>query len=975
MAPTAQAQMDLSALDAAKGRALEAQLEGDFREAERIYEGLEPHYERHRAEDALLSLAFNRMLGALERGDRRNVRRRMDVLGQRLQAAKPTPAALEIGRRVRRLFDQPIPGVAHEASAALVLLADRVGPPGPITNPGAPEPLPPLSDLAALDAPDVALVILRAAAALPEDSPPWLRSVAIAFGPAHVLPVPVIHALERWRSAWAAEDLLHAYPALVDALEGASAADPAATAELSQAAAWLESRGLPERLSYTPGLPEERRLRASLTLHGRLALALSGHRGAQALARGQWQHTAALAEDSLQRSRARGRRGSARGEDLAAEAAASVWLARAACAAGDLRRAEAALAGAVDVARREAYDELAIAALVFREAAIVAEARGSAEAVALYSAAIEATLPGLREAGTLPDQVERTQQVVAEGRAEEVALAAECLAALARRSESAEILKLARVLLDVARPALDPNLAARSVLIVSLSAAILGEAGAASQALEAARALERPGAVALALALEGLQARNAGKPGASTVVRAAEEAAWAATGQIRRAVELAAAAMALEGAKSAVGLETRLRSAADAVESCTGWIGELDVFLRAPCALAKPQLELAGVLETLRARGDAPLCRRLSTAARRSGLRSVGVVGPHARRIARLHAERFLEQGVRAPGADLEALWASISRPATAWRGAALEPGEARVELLALESWSLAVVDGPSGISTHRYEVGAQAWRRRIGAWLDRLRAGDEAGSHSLAAELHALLIQPLEASLTGVTRLTFAPDAHFLKTPFALLHDERAWLASRYEIAVARSAPPPRVGEGPAPAKAVFVGDSASPVELDTVRLTRKGAYTEVRGHRGRDIAGARLADTLAGVRVVHLVGALERGAALHLLEGAPATSLDTIGRALGAGGAVCASLANPLDAQGEAAARLLPGCRGGLLARRWAAVDPGNGQLHAFLGAVASAKDEASLCAAVAGARRKAIAARVPAVLWGAYGFFVGE
>ncbi|MEZ4465093.1 MAG: hypothetical protein R3F43_11505 [bacterium] len=455
--------MNVATCEARKVQAMEAWRRGDLALASAAWGELTAEYERHHFVDGLLALRFNHLLVALEAGDRPRIDALMASLGsQFLQIGDPSPLAADVARRICRLFAEPVAGVDHQATAALVALAaDRIG--GQVEVPrlaGSGAPFPSATTLEGLEAPDAALIILRQAARRPDaDEPVWLDAVRRAFGPTQPLSPEASRVTEEAAQAIEADDLLHGYPLLVDAFEWALQNDAALAAEWSLGLAGMEAEGLPERLSFVPSLPEDRRLRTTLALHHRLAAALSTDAGAEGVALAQWRHVAEVGQRWLDLTRERSSRGGGRAEDVMREAEVGLLLAEALVALHDLATAEEVLSASVARARRDAFDHRTVSSQILRAQADVMERAGD-DAEATWAAAVEAALPGVDAASGIRRLARVVDVVLTEGVVDRARLGVEALAGLARTGAgelASARLGRARALLAMLRPAWPPT--------------------------------------------------------------------------------------------------------------------------------------------------------------------------------------------------------------------------------------------------------------------------------------------------------------------------------------------------------------------------------------------------------------------------------------------------------------------------------------------------------------------------------------
>lgn len=662
-------------------------------------------------------------------------------------------------------------------------------------------------------------------------------------------------ALQRCARSLDEDDVFHAYPTLVSAFVEACGRQPAVAAELAVGIGWLEAKGLPERLAYTPSLPRERALVASVELYGRLATGLGDEAGSERLAMAQWRRVLELCDDYLERAERRRVRGGGRGGDAEQEALICIWRSRAARVLGDFETAATALARSVARARRQAFATAYVAGLVLREAADVAERSGDrAGAARLYGEAAQVVAPGSAAAADGGARGRLVDEAMDEPH--RLALAAEALAGLARtvegagrgvgagvdagagqgagigvevgigagigtgagagagagialepgpgagaRAEADRALDTARFILTLARPALDPTVFAQGLMRVELSAARRGEAGAALLALEAARAAEdRPG-VALALLYRGLWAHR-GRGSVDETRRvleilasAASAARSTAAGAVRRAVETGVAVVHQARGDKAdpARVEIHLRRAAEAAEGpgLADGAGTLDVFLPDDEAL-----DLESAIGRLVDEGDAALARRLCAAARRRDQRIPVSTspGPTAEAVHLAVQRRFSARWLdEGPVESMASIRARVDdgRLAADWSLRTPWSGEARIEFRVFEQWTAVFVVTSGGIRMHRWALSRDELARRVGALRRHLAADEMSPFLDAATEAYRVIIEPLLYDLDGIDRLVIAPDGPLVELPFELLWGG-AFLAEYFDLAVARPAAPP---------------------------------------------------------------------------------------------------------------------------------------------------------------------------------------
>lgn len=982
-------------MESDKAQAVDAWRRGSLAEADATLARLEPTYARHGADDALLGLRFNRLLVALERGDRPQTAALMSALVEALSTAAPSPMVRVVAERICRLFAEPFPGVDHEVTAALVATAVELAPPfvPRAADEVDPDALPAPDALARLHPADAAVLVLDIAEALRGRTgcPAWVRAVHRVFGEPAPLDPAFEGELTRCARGLDEGDVLHAYPALVRAFVEAAGKQPAVAAELLVGLGWLEAKGLPERLAYVPSLPRERRLALSVELYGRLATGLSGEAGAERLAMAQWRWVLELADDFLARSEARRSRGGGRAGDAEQEALICIWRSRASRVLGDFETAATALARSVARARRQAFATPYVAAVVLLEAADVAERSGDRGGAArLYAEAAQIAAPGAEAAG---DAKARARLVDEADDAMRVPVAIEALIGLARVDEGdgdrdpAALLETARVVVALARATLDPTTVARSMMQLELTAAMRGEAGAAARAVEAAEAASDRAGIALGLLYRGLDVhRGRGtvdeqKRVLETLAAAAAAARSTAAGAVRRAVETGVAVVHQARADKAdpARVEIHLRRAAEAAEGAAlaDGAGALDCYLPTDAVL-----DLEAAIERLVDEGDAMLARRLCAAARRRDQRipvstSPGPAADTVRvALQRRFGAKWLDAG---PVESMQTMRARVDEGRLAPDIALRAPwsGEARIEFRVFDAWTAVFVVTAGGIRMHRWGVSRAEMARRVESLTVPLAADEMSPFLDAATEAWRVLIEPLIYDLDGIERMVIVPDGPLVDLPFGLLWGG-AFLAEYFDLAVARPAAAPAfsVDTPIAPPTALIVGDGATARDLQISTLAGEGGLRSVDARHGEALDGKSLTSVLAGGRFVHLVGELEPGPSIGLVDELDPLPVSRVAEALGVGGTVCATMMGPLDVPdgGAAIGALLAGVRGGVLGRRWAA-DADRQFLMLFLSRAVGAEDARALIAALGAARRDAIAARMPAKAWGAYTLYVSE
>jgi hypothetical protein len=994
--------LELATLESQKARAHEALVRGHHHEAWRLYDVLEPVYERYGFADGLLALRYNRLLIALETREAERIGALVARLSDDLRAVEspPGPLARTIASGLQRILADVPRGTDAESVLTLQALAASVAPPiappeghGPQADPFDASP----AMLATLHPEDVAALLLGDRLSVPaEGGPGGARWSALVVPPEGLTasggdPAEAIEAFVRHR---AGGDVFRAYQSLAQAFERTWPAAPGAAALIGVGLSALEEAGLPERLDYSPGLPVERRLRLAVELHGRLAAVIGGFAGWEAVARAQWRRLLELADRVGEKVAARTGRGGGRADDAEHEARITVWRARALRWLGDFAGARELLSACVTRAYRCAYTDLAVAADVLLEAADMAERAGHvAEAAKLYADAAEAALPGVLRVARLSEQAALVDESLAEHAPGRVVQAVVALAGQVRTggesSERGRLLDRARDLLSLARPHLSTTLVGEATVQLELTGARAGDALAAKRAVEAARAIGDRAGVALGTLHRALAARNDSDETQrnhawTDLARAAAEARRCAAGAVRRVVEIAVGLSHLgepEGAEAA-RVAIHLRRAAEALETSSfpDGAGQRDAFL--PIA---PDFRLDAAVRRLLDAGEVAVARRLCAAARHRDLAL-----PETHRLstlaaqARAHHRRVFEARFgNGPVVDVAAEAALVehlghTQTATPWPRRAPEEGEVRLEFCTFDDFLVVFVVRTDGVRVHRWSESRAGLRNRIAELLRLLRAGAKADRDPVAAarELHQLLIRPLLDDLTDVHRLLIVPDGPLCALPFAALQGDQP-LAERFDLAVGWPAPPPRaLDTEPAPPAVVIAGDAATGRDLRIATLAREGLYEAVEVRHGDDLGPGDLASALGPARVVHLVGSIEAGPAVALRDGEAPVPVGDLAEALSRGGAVCTTLMGPVEGPlgRQAISTLLTSVQGGVLARQWRADDDG-AFLIEFLRHAAGATEAQGLTAALANARRAAIHARMAPRHWAAFELYLAE
>lgn len=898
--------MDLSGFDGQKARAHAALAGGAFDDADALYEGLAEEYARHGFSDGQMAIRHNRLLAALGSADSTVATRLLGELTQQLmEAPAVSQVAREVAESLSRLFARAVPGIPHEVGeAARVVAAERVGVRRPV-SPGdwRCEQLPGADAFATVPAATSA-VLLAAAVRMTwgqAEAPAWLRAARSVLAPSGITG-NLVSAEARARDAWRREDALGRYQAVVQALQVALMESAPRAAFWSLALTVLETgEPLPGRLDFLPGLPREVGLRARAELHGRLAAALEQVAGAERLARLHWVAARRLIDDWHARIDARAERGSGRAADVEAEAEASL-LASAACRAlGDLPAAIAWVERSVQRARRKALDGPVLVAEVRLCAAEMAERSGRMEAAAHhYLEAAQQALPLMVQPAPADERLAAIDARVLAGEGHLVLAAARALAGLRRTRADVPVgLEAARDAIAQARAGSRPEVVAGTQLEVELTACLEGDPTAGERALEAALRLSQPEAALLArltLADETDSAEalvERGRAVAAGPLRQAAEAHLART--FRASGDEARADAFLRQLAEGLGEPARV--------SGTGRWDHL--------AGGLPELGLGGALEMAR---PATARRLLWGLRRRTALPTPAAVNqPFARRVNRALAEHL------AAGAEGALALAEFLEDLEEPRPEQCPLPEARLAFAAVgEAVYGCFSRGDDAPIVRRLGVDRRALADRVARFRSLLEEGAFGAVGRAAAALGELILAPFAPQVGRADVLVVEPDGPLRALPFGALAlpGGGGLLGDRSRLLIGRPGRRPGPGGGRV---LRLLGDDITAAEL---RLVSGDGFPADLRH-GVDLSPQALEGTLAGSRVVYLVGRIDQAGVALSADEAP-ISPEVLGEALRAVRPDAVFLAGP--AVGEAGRRALVACLSGapvVIRRRWEA-DP---------------------------------------------------
>ena len=545
--------MELHTIDVKKALAVEALVRGQYQEAENLYREVDGEYQRHDMAEGRLAILFNRLLIALEEGSRHRTAEYMGELAAALASDKDSPTALDVAERLCRLFSEPVAGVDHELTTALVALAGdlvmhiNTEPDRAIDVASIPEP----ADLAATAPLEAAIRVLGLAEGLRghPSAPIWLSKVGLAVGGTFAPGDVFEAAMEHYRNALKDEDKLRAYRYLVQAQATACEENPAIAFQLMVGLETLESGGLPKKLLYAPNPPQGLRFRLAAQLYQRLAEALGGEARCIDLATLFSNASIEAAEKVIGMIEARQARGGRRAVDSDEVALSRVILARAMKQVGRVGDALKVVSQSLQLAERGGLAMVLISVLVLNEVGDLNERLGYvAAAYRGYADAFRAAVPRFATAPTAVEQGTAVHEITAD--VERVLAAVQALSGMARNSAQTETLKFiewARLLVDVAGPSLRGDALAKAQLLIELTAASRGAAGSGVRALEAARVLDDCAAASLSL-LYWADSILASGPNAdideqvvTLLADSAREARRLAQGGLRHGIELAIA--------------------------------------------------------------------------------------------------------------------------------------------------------------------------------------------------------------------------------------------------------------------------------------------------------------------------------------------------------------------------------------------------------------------------------------------------
>jgi len=959
--------VDLKEIETLKAQAAEA-LNRNPRGALEHYARLEDFYQENNFPEGLLALHFNQLLAAVEDGDRRLIRNLMSQLEQRLSDLLPKSSlAREIAARLKQLFSAPVPGVELEAMESMLQICTPWGSieqDSQLSKLKLPEP----KLLARLEAADLALLLSIAAQREPEASE-WrgISAVRRAF-PEHRAMKP--GALEDLRELLQADDLGRAYQLLIQHMRREEHS-PASFAMLSIAAQELEDLGLPDRLRYVPGHPEERRLFLGVEFHERLAKALAQEGGCERLAQGQWDQLQALAEIWLERVSFRRERGGGRAEDVDQEATLSVWRARALGSRGEFLAALEGLRPSLGRARRQAFSDPYLSTLLLREAADLAEREGLPEALEMNQAVLEVAFPNGEY--SVEGMARWLDGVAEEGSPLRIAVLLDTLIAQARLGEQTQ--REAREFLALARVHLPGEIYARLKMKLELVKAMRGDTTAALRALEAALSLSCPLGICLAHFHRALglfrepEQRGHAFRSLNEAVRAARRAPM---GAIRRAVENFSALAHFERAegRDREQAEVHFRQAAEVAEGPSFPSGGLPLDLMLPKELSC----LEESLHLLISKGEVALAQRLGQGGRRQRALRIDGTGRLGQDLKAQHRRWFHERWLQGDPQGLEALWEALPQePAMERLQRTLEQGEAQLEFRLFEDWSAFFLLSPQATRIQTSNYGLRALNVEIDLLKEALQQGNDELLSQQIELLEHILIRSFEAELSGIKRLYISPDGPLFHLPFALLGKGHS-LGAQFELAINQPAPSLNISKESASATALMVGDGLTRRELRLASYVGDGLFEVVEARLGADLEPEQLYESFSRARVVQLVGEIQPGPVIALSDHLPPLPLQALAEALAEGGVVCLSLNAPEDEalQAEALSILLQGLKGGIYLRRWQSDEAGDFLMH-LLSESASAEDSLGLIEALSRVRRAAIERQVPPEEWSAYELYI--
>ena len=992
--------MDLQAIELTKARAHDALVRGSLTEADRLYGALEAEYEHHGFVEGLLAVQHNRLLGALEIGDRKRVGDVLRAILGRIAALDGyrSPLIDDVCRSLAALFDGAVPGVEPELASRVEVAVQRYSGPSPVRRirdaaRWAAVDVGPLQ-LIGLEASDVARILTTWASA---PMPPRDDTAAEAVSALrrqwreadHDGSEP-LRPLADYHRALEHGDTARAYASLVNAIEHAAEHNPAWLSALDIGARALEEGGLPRRVDYAPGLPRERRLAAAVMHHAALGDLLGLFPGWEALAQDQWREVVSLSDRWLERVRQRRGRGSGRATDERREARVSVARARALASLGRLGEAREAIAHVAGLAAKGAYAERRLCAEVLLATAALAERWDERVAAGeAYDAAARLALPGLQGASSVVRQAQLVDAAVARNESERVLIGVRAITGAARVGVGIDGPSLdgARAMLALLRPHVLAGALADAALDLELTAAAGRDRIAADRACEIARACANQPATALAVLYRALALlddatdENTRARAMTEMTRAAGEARLCPQGAVRRTIEvcvgLAHLDAASDGDEARVAIHLR-RAAEGACAIRPDGAGAFDVYLPRDRSFA-----LVAVIKRLIDAGRGAFARRLCAVERRRRVVSFPVWTSHEMRdrTRRYHRQLFQEAwGCGSTRASVDDELPDVvagAAPQRTW--GRREPGtdEAWLEFHAFESCLIAFVSTIDDVQAFRWHEPQERLQRRVAEILGRLRTGGESARiEGLVRQLYSLLIDPVRAALKGRKRLIVAPDGPLCALPFALLTGVHR-LLDEFELVIAWPAngPPPEATVKPLPSRVLIVGDGATARDLRLSTLVGEGHYAAVEVRHGCDLSPDVIDQVLGPAHIVHLVGRVVDGPSFELRDQARPVSAEAIARAMARGGVTCATVLGPVEGPlGRAAvSQLLCGVVGGVLVRHWETED--DNFIQEFVREAAGATDADGLVRALAVARRRAIISGVPPRAWAAYDLYIAE
>ncbi len=934
--------MERAQIDAQLAQAAECFRRGELETAESLYAQAFEEYQRHNFPEGSLAITFNRLLVALERGERAQVHNHLESIASQLGDVPSTPWVSELCENLIRLLGQPIPGILQSTIDETVMAARmRIEEPqsamtSDLDASAFQNPMP----FEALCPGDAALAVM--ASMLSPSAPEWLREVRRSIGPSVTLPQPILRQLDEPSNSPEQQ-----YQRLVDAFDWAVGTSPYGAAAIQMELAQLESKPLHQRLSFAVDSPLERRALDGCLLHTRVAKALDVVGGAEELMRGQWLAVRKLANDWLHQAGTRIARGGRQRYDAERRAELVLCLAQAELSISPassfatarergIQKALDLLAESVEQAELHGIDRALLSARVLKMGALCAEmALQTDRARRLYEEALQAALPGFSFKADFFARsrvLEELFDTLPEGA---FVVAVEALLGICRIDKSTAALEQGDQILASCRSRIRHDVFSRLQFHMALCRVLLGEPESGIRALGVASILNQSEPLALAHCLTGFERLRPAIAEHLSTSTAIDQFDWALRcalaapkSAMRSAVAMAAGmAYALEGeGLSPADCSSALLKAASALAETGRGMGggEWDVYLLyfdmfrtySAEAAAAHLIKAPGIFGSVANEISAAICdalRRqkavLEWLPEETGLQKLDL--DWARRVIKSQSLASLELPLQVAGSCETAA-------VRAARG--LAPGEIRVAFTVFPQWTAVHLSGLDlPCKGYALELTSAQLDDVICELLSALSESRLQEAALRSNQLFDALCAPYFVDLHGVRLVTFVPDGPLLKLPFGVLGRGQT-LCDIFDMAVALEAQPLLPGPGPTPlARCAILGD-ADANTLDFGTLIYPEAFEEIRFFQPSEVEDdEQLREACNDQHLVVLFGDwIEQNGEPHYMLHHRPVPVRKLAECLALGGVSCAIVMGPLQGElGRRAIRhLLSGVRTAVLA-----------------------------------------------------------